>query len=174
MSKPTLVIVEETPKHIVEVRTGVMGRRGPPGEEGPRGLQGLVGPKGDPAKELEIVVTGQQLLNISGYNHGKQYLTTNNQFEQTVILLGRAEQEVDGEVRPNIGAVVLFTQGSEAALVVQTEPGIELIVPIDALPHAYGQGSSIGVIALSETKWVLVGDLGMGETIVEEPEIPED
>lgn len=170
MSKKDIaVIVQETPRHLVEVSTGVMGKRGPKGDEGERGLRGLTGLKGDPAKELEIVITDEQLLNINGAHHGKQYLTTNEDYEQVVVLVGRAEQEVDGELRPNLGAVVLFTQTSEAELVVQSTPDVTLIVPKDTLPAAYGIGCSIGLIAVAVDKWVLVGDLAMGEVSLNNP-----
>lgn len=160
------VIVQETPIHKVEVRTGVMGKRGPKGDEGPIGPRGFTGPKGDPAKELEIVVTDAQLLNISGLNHGIHYLTTNTEFGEVICLVGRSEQIVEGEIRPNKGAVVLFTQSSEAELIIQAAEDVTVIVPKDCLPKAYGIGCSIGLIAADVDKWILVGDLAMNDIIV--------
>lgn len=161
------VIVQETPIHKVEVRTGVMGKRGPKGDEGPIGPRGFTGPKGDPAKQLEIEITDEQLININGLHHGIQYITTNTDYPEVVVFVGRAEQVVDGETRENKGAVVLFTQGSEAELIIQGAPEVNIIVPKDCLPKAYGIGCSIGLIAADVDKWILVGDLAMNDIIIQ-------
>lgn len=165
--KDIAVIVQETPIHKVEVRTGVMGKRGPKGDEGPIGPRGFTGPKGDPAKQLEIEITDEQLININGLNHGIQYITTNSDYQEVVVFVGKAEQIVEGETRENKGAVVLFTQGSEAELIIQGAPEVSVIVPKDCLPKAYGIGSSIGLISKSVNEWILVGDLAMDEIVIE-------
>lgn len=164
--KDIAVIVQETPIHKVEVRTGVMGKRGPKGDEGPIGPRGFTGPKGDPAKQLEIEITDEQIININGLNHGIQYLTTHSINNEVIVIAGKAEQIVEGEIRENKGAVVLFTQGSEANLIVQAAPEVSIIVPKDCLPKAYGIGCSIGLISKSVNEWILVGDLAMSEVVV--------
>jgi hypothetical protein len=159
------VIVQENPVHIVEVRTGVQGKRGPQGIPGPIGPQGLIGP---PGKEVSTIQTPAALINITADNHADYYVTTNIDDAYVLVVLGSTDIIENGETVLGDHAVVFFTQLSETLISFQTiDENITLIVPVGKNAATFGQGSSVGVKVVTENTWVLFGDLAPKDLVEE-------
>lgn len=158
------VIVQETPVHIVEVRTGVQGKRGPRGLDGPPGV-GLPGPAG---RDMRVITTDAEVINVTPDNHGDFYVSTNEQVTNVAVVLGYTSvtdtlgNEVDTE-----GAAAFFVQSTEAILdVIPLNGDIEVELPLEKLNRPFGKGSTIGVVAKGNNKWTLFGDLASDEVVV--------
>lgn len=151
------VVVQETPKHIVEVREGVQGKRGVPGL---RGEPGTAGPPGPPGKPINIILTGDDVINITADNHADYYITTHAVEDVVNVILGATTVENEGIEVQELGAVVFFTQSSDRRLSITTiSEDITLKIPTGKIAATYGENSSIGAIVSANDTWTLFGDL---------------
>lgn len=151
--KDIAVIVQETPIHKVEVRTGVMGKRGPQGDTGPKGDKGDIGPAG---QDVKVIVTYDDIILINPFDHGSMYISLNESTEYTLIILG--ETIVNGEDLE--AAAIFFTQNTFSKLgFLPANENIKIIQPFGKGVYAYGPGSTIGAVSKGNNEWVLFGDL---------------
>lgn len=159
------VVVKETPIHIVEVRTGVQGKRGPEGVMGPPGA-GLQGP---PGKDMRVITTDAQIINVTPENHGDFYVSLNEEVLNVAVVLGYTSvTNALGELVDTQGAAAFFVQSTEAMLnVIPLNEDIEIELPLEKLNRPFGKGSTIGVVAKGNNKWTLFGDLAADEVVVE-------
>lgn len=120
------------------------------------------GEKGDPAKELEIIVTDSTELTVGSNNHGMQFITTININTPVYVLIDECfKLDIDNNRIDHKGTVILFTQGTDVPIVFNTVDGVTLIKPKDSLAQPYGIGSSVGLIAKDRFTWILVGDVAV-------------
>ncbi len=168
MNKDIAVIVQETPVHIVEVRTGVMGKRGPKGDTGIRGIQGLTGPQGERGRDIVVVPVTGEVINVTPDNHGDFYLSLNSEALAVSIVLGSTTvTNIDDELVDYSGAAAFFVQTTDVPLEVRgLDETITVIPPKDKNPKAYGIGCTFGVVSKGNNTWVLFGDLETSDTIV--------
>lgn len=162
------VIVQENPIHVVEVRTGIQGKRGPQGDEGPAGPQGIQGPQGPAGKELDIVITSLSVIDVDGADHGKHYICTNESSDNgdnTVVVVGYSEETIEGDDIETKGKVIIFTQASSKTITLtKLNPDIDIIS--EGTLNTFKQGSTVALVSTSRNSWVLVGSVGLEDEII--------
>ena len=122
-------------------------------------------------KDLEPIETSDSNIEVDGDNHGNWFIcdhqgATAGDFIQ--VLVKPATGTVDGEFGEAPGTIALFTQDTETSIQFVEAPGVSVITPGLMRPH--GKGSTVALISVSQNKWVLVGDVALGEEVIADPE----
>lgn len=111
-------------------------------------------------KDLTIQKTESAAFAVDGNNHANFYYCENDDEDPegvTAITVGEAIATVEGSPAIAPGTVIFFTQVSETPLVFATTAGVTVTTP--GLLKAYGQGSTVALVAIDQFNWVLVGDV---------------
>ena len=119
-------------------------------------------------KDLTIVKTASAAFTVDGNSHANFYYCENNDADPdgvTAITVGEAIALVEGSPAIAPGTVIFFFQLSDTPLVFVEAPGVTIITP--GLLKAYGQGSTVALVAIDQFTWVLVGDVYPATAIVE-------
>ena len=122
-------------------------------------------------KDLAPIETSASNIEIDGDNHGNWFICDHQgptPDDYITVLVKPATGTVDGEFGDAPGTIALFTQDTETSIQFVEAPGVSVITPGLMRPHS--RGSTVGLIAVSQNKWVLVGDVALGEEVIAEPE----
>lgn len=117
-------------------------------------------------KDFAIKKVSDQQITVSGDNHADWFVMDYeaNSDENIVIVVGPATADVNGISAEAPGSTVIFTQDSETALTFAPLEGVTIKSP--GLLKAYGQNSTVTLIAVDQYTWVLGGDVLPSEVIV--------
>lgn len=119
-------------------------------------------------RDLTIVKTLDAALTIDGNSHANFYYCQHDDADPqvvTAVTVNEATATVEGSPAVAPGSVIFFTQVSATPLVFVEAPGVTIVTP--GLLKAYGQGSTVALVAIDQFTWVLVGDVYPATAIVE-------
>lgn len=119
-------------------------------------------------KELTFKTHAAQTLTVDGNNHANWFnMTFTGTTEADVITVAVGEALADTEAGPGVavGSVIFFNQSSDTPLTFAELPGVTIRSP--GLLKAHGRNSTVALLAVSQTEWVLCGDVYLGEQVVE-------
>ena len=119
-------------------------------------------------KDLTVVKTPSAAFTVDGNSHANFYYCQNSNTDPdavTAITVNEAIAIVEGNPAVAPGSIIFFTQTSDTPLVFVEAPGVTIVTP--GLLKAYGQGSTVALVAIDQFTWVLVGDVYPATAIVE-------
>lgn len=119
-------------------------------------------------KELTIKTHTTQTLTVDGNNHADWFnMTFTGATEADVITVAVGEAVADTDAGPGVavGSVIFFNQATDTPLTFVELPGVTVRSP--GLLKAAGRNSSVALLAVSQTEWVLCGDVYLGEQVVD-------
>lgn len=93
---------------------------------------------------------------VTGVNHNNWFVVDNE--NQVTVTVGKPV--MDSPIDFQTGILIYFTQKGDGIVALQPITGIELLIPDDSSAQTYGKNSTIAVASISETKWVVTGNLG--------------
>lgn len=93
---------------------------------------------------------------VSGLNHNNWFVIDNE--NQVKVIVGKPI--MDSPIDFQTGILMYFTQKGEGQILLEAISGINLLVPDDSSPTTYSQNSTIAIASVSETEWVVTGNLG--------------
>lgn len=93
---------------------------------------------------------------VTGLNHNNFFIIDNE--NQVTVTVGKPV--MDSPIDFQTGILIYFTQKGDGPVVLQPIAGIEILVPDDSSAQTYGKNSTIAIASISETEWVVTGNLG--------------
>lgn len=111
-------------------------------------------------RDLNVVRTSAAVINVDGGNHGTWYISENNRAEEVVVNIGYAMTDDPAPNTPVPGTIILVTQASEVNVKFASQFPGQVSVRSPGELRAYGQNSTVGLMAASTGEWYLVGDFG--------------
>lgn len=93
---------------------------------------------------------------VTGVNHNNWFVINNE--NQVTVTVGKPV--MDSPIDFQTGILIYFTQIGSGVVVLQPAAGITLKIPDDSSAQTYGKNSTIAVASISETEWVVTGNLG--------------
>jgi hypothetical protein len=117
-------------------------------------------------KDFTIKKSSDQQFTISGDNHADWFMLNYEAVndENIVVVVGPAITNVDGVDAAAPATTIIFTQDSATPLIFAPVDGVTIKSP--GLLKAYGQNSTVTLIAVDQYTWVLGGDVLPAEAIV--------
>lgn len=119
-------------------------------------------------KELSVKTHTAQTLTVGGNNHADWFnMTFTGAVEADVITVAVGEAVADTDTGPGVavGSVIFFNQATDTPLTFAELPGITIRSP--GLLKAHGRNSTVALLAETQTQWVLLGDVYLGEQVVD-------
>lgn len=119
-------------------------------------------------KDMTVVKTPAAAFTVDGDSHANFYYCQHEDADPeavTAVTVNEATAMVEGSPAIAPGSVIFFTQVSATPLVFVEAPGVTIDKP--GLLKAYGQGSTVALVAIDQFTWVLVGDVYPATAIVE-------
>lgn len=93
---------------------------------------------------------------VTGVNHNNWFVVDNE--NQVTVTVGKPV--MDSPIDFQTGILIYFTQKGDGLVALQPIAGIELLIPDDSSAQTYGKNSTIAIASVSETEWVVTGNLG--------------
>lgn len=112
------------------------------------------------ANELSIVKTAAATVNISGDSHGQWIVFEQSALAEHNVVVGMAVADVAGSPTERAGTCVIITQLSDKPVNILAAPGVTL-KSAGLLNRPFAQNSTITLMALDVSTWVLGGDLAI-------------
>lgn len=128
--------------------------------------QGAFKAAGD--KDFTIIRKQEQQFSVSGANHAEWILCdyVANGEENIEVIVGQAVVDRDNIQVAAPGTTIIFTQASATKLTFAPIEGVTVKTP--GILSAYGENSTVTLMALDQHTWVLGGDVLPGEVIVDD------
>lgn len=93
---------------------------------------------------------------VTGLNHNNWFVVDNE--NQVTVTVGKPV--MDSPIDFQTGILIYFTQKGDGLVALQPIAGIELLIPDDSSAQTYSKNSTIAIASVSETEWVVTGNLG--------------
>lgn len=103
---------------------------------------------------IKVVGTSSTSFSVGESDHTKHYICMAND-NITVVANPTTTVEATGK-----SVLIFFTQVGNGVITVTGAEGVNLVHPEDSTPTTYSRGSTIGLLAISNNSWVVVGNLG--------------
>lgn len=123
--------------------------------------------------ELTFITNSTNAISVSGDSHN-QFITCNYVMPESpteaqskvLVTVGRSIRTVNGDPVVAPGSIIFFAASTEAEfwLVPDSAQGVTILS--SGTLRAYGQNSAIALISLSETVWLMVGDIYPAEVVL--------
>lgn len=123
--------------------------------------------------ELTFITNSTNAMSVSGDSHN-QFITCNYVMPESpteaqskvLVTVGRSIRTVNGDPVVAKGSIIFLTAATDAELwlVPDTAQGVTILS--SGTLRAYGQNSAIALISLSETVWLMVGDIYPAEVVL--------
>lgn len=124
--------------------------------------------KFDPkTRELDVEVITGRTLRVNANNHSTLYrmqFSSPNNGIPINVMVGEGIATDSGSPLVSPGSCIIFTQESANNLIFVPEPGIT--IKCSGQLKAWGENSTVTLISLDATNWVLGGDISTDEVIV--------
>lgn len=115
----------------------------------------------DGSIELDLISKSDQAFSVDGNNHN-EFITCDYAgaaSEKIIINVGKGIRNFEGNNIVVPGSTIFFTSASDAELWLapDTAEGVTIISP--GTLKAYGKHSTIAIMSLNETTWLMMGDI---------------
>ncbi len=105
----------------------------------------------------DIVLTSDSntAVSLSGEDNNK-FLTVDN-VAGCVVTIGRAEFDMGYGVIPRVPSLLFISSATDGEVTIVGDTGVTIVSP--STTRLYGNGSTVGLIAIAVDKWILMGDI---------------
>jgi len=128
---------------------------------------------GQAQNDITIVDETANALAINADNHGQfftmSYVMPDNPTDaesKIIVSVGSGLRTVDGDLTAIPGSMVYFTNNSDAELWLVPDENLGITIDSPGLLRAYGKHSTIALLAISNTHWLLMGDVYVSDVDV--------
>ncbi|WP_351122554.1 hypothetical protein [Shewanella sp. T24-MNA-CIBAN-0130] len=128
---------------------------------------------GEANTDVEMVNELTNALTVTGDNHSQFFsmdyvLPASPTAAQSkiIVTVGKALRTIDGDLVSVPGTIIFFTNNSDAELWLAPDEVQGVTIESPGTLRAYGKHSSLALLSLSETKWLLMGDMYLNDVVV--------
>ncbi|MGI2079165.1 hypothetical protein [Shewanella putrefaciens] len=123
--------------------------------------------------EITLVTNSTNAISVDGDSHN-QFITCNyvkpesptEAQSKVLVTVGRSIRTVNGDPVVAKGSIIFFAASTEAELWLVPDEAQGVTILSSGTLRAYGQNSAIALISLSETVWLMVGDIYPAEVVL--------
>lgn len=123
--------------------------------------------------ELIFITNSTNAISVSGDSHN-QFITCNYVMPESpteaqskvLVTVGRSIRTVNGDPVVAPGSIIFFAASTEAEFWLVPDEAQGVTILSSGTLRAYGQNSAIALISLSETAWLMVGDIYPAEVVL--------
>lgn len=123
--------------------------------------------------ELTFITNSTNAMSVSGDSHN-QFITSNYVMPESpteaqskvLVTVGRSIRTVNGDPVVATGSIIFFAASTEAEFWLVPDEAQGVTILSSGTLRAYGQNSAIALISLSETVWLMVGDIYPAEVVL--------
>lgn len=123
--------------------------------------------------ELNFVTNSTNAISVDGDSHN-QFITCNyvkpanptDEQSKVLVTVGRSLRTVNGDPVVATGSIIFLTAATDAELWLAPDTAQGVTILSSGTLRAYGRNSAIALISLSETVWLMVGDIYPSEVIL--------
>ncbi|MGR6502817.1 hypothetical protein [Shewanella sp. Koi 1] len=120
----------------------------------------------DATQEISLVTNADNAFSVDGDNHN-QFISCDYAMPEgasgddakVLVTVGRSIRTVNGDPVIAPGTVIFFTAHTDAELWLVPDEAQGVTILSSGTLKAYGRESAIAIISLSETVWLMVGDI---------------
>ena len=123
--------------------------------------------------ELTFITNSTNAISVSGDSHN-QFITCNYVMPESpteaqskvLVTVGRSIRTVNGDPVVAPGSIIFFAASTEAEFWLVPDEAQGVTILSSGTLRAYGKNSAIALISLSETVWLMVGDIYPSEVVL--------
>ncbi|MGI2045936.1 hypothetical protein [Shewanella oncorhynchi] len=123
--------------------------------------------------ELTFITNSTNAMSVNGDSHN-QFITCNYVMPESpteaqskvLVTVGRSIRTVNGDPVVATGSIIFFAASTEAEFWLVPDEAQGVTILSSGTLRAYGQNSAIALISLSETAWLMVGDIYPSEVVL--------
>lgn len=123
--------------------------------------------------ELTFITNSTNAMSVNGDSHN-QFITCNYVMPESpteaqskvLVTVGRSIRTVNGDPVVATGSIIFFAANTEAEFWLAPDTAQGVTILSSGTLRAYGQNSAIALISLSETVWLMVGDIYPSEVVL--------
>lgn len=123
--------------------------------------------------ELTFVTNSTNAISVDGDSHN-QFITCNYVVPESpteaqskvLVTVGRSVRTVNGDPVVATGSIIFLTAATDAELWLVPDEAQGVAILSSGTLRAYGKNSAVALISLSETVWLMVGDIYPAEIVL--------
>lgn len=123
--------------------------------------------------ELTFVTNSTNAISVNGDSHNK-FITCNyvkpesptDAQSKVLVTVGRSLRTVNGDPVIATGSIIFLTAATDAELWLVPDEAQGVTILSSGTLRAYGKNSAVALISLSETVWLMVGDIYPAEIVL--------
>ncbi|MCU8036940.1 hypothetical protein ACRN98_22020 [Shewanella oncorhynchi] len=123
--------------------------------------------------ELTFITNSTNAISVSGDSHN-QFITCNYVMPESpteaqskvLVTVGRSIRTVNGDPVVATGSIIFLAASTEAEFWLVPDEAQGVTILSSGTLRAYGQNSAIALISLSETVWLMVGDIYPSDVVL--------
>lgn len=123
--------------------------------------------------EITLVTNSTNAISVDGDSHN-QFITCNyvkpesptEAQSKVLVTVGRSIRTVNGDPVVATGSIIFFAASTEAEFWLVPDEAQGVTILSSGTLRAYGQNSAIALISLSETVWLMVGDIYPSDVVL--------
>lgn len=123
--------------------------------------------------EITLVTNSTNAISVDGDSHN-QFITCNYVMPESpteaqskvLVTVGRSIRTVNGDPVVAPGSIIFFAASTEAEFWLVPDEAQGVTILSSGTLRAYGQHSAIALISLSETVWLMVGDIYPSDVVL--------
>ncbi|MCH7421306.1 hypothetical protein [Shewanella sp. MM_2022_3] len=123
--------------------------------------------------ELTFVTDSTNAISVDGDSHN-QFITCNYVVPESpteaqskvLVTVGRSLRTVNGDPVVATGSIIFLTAATDAELWLVPDEAQGVAILSSGTLRAYGKNSAVALISLSETVWLMVGDIYPAEIVL--------
>ena len=116
--------------------------------------------------EVELLIAAAPSFYVDANNHNEFIQATNSDGGPVVITVGPSLRDIDGVNTVVVGSMIFISSATDSEVWLQGDAGQGVTIDSPGTLRVYGRNSSVALLSLSETKWLLIGDMYPGDIIV--------
>lgn len=123
--------------------------------------------------ELTFITNSTNAISVNGDSHN-QFITCNYVMPESpteaqskvLVTVGRSIRTVNGDPVVATGSIIFLTAATDAEFWLVPDEALGVTILSSGTLRAYGQNSAIALISLSETVWLMVGDIYPSDVVL--------
>lgn len=123
--------------------------------------------------EITLVTNSTNAISVDGDSHN-QFITCNyvkpesptEAQSKVLVTVGRSIRTVNGDPVVATGSIIFFAASTEAEFWLVPDEAQGVTILSSGTLRAYGKNSAVALISLSETVWLMVGDIYPSDVVL--------
>lgn len=128
---------------------------------------------GQAQNDITIIDDATNALTVNADNHSQFFtmsyampVSPTDAESKIIITVGSGLRTVDGDLTAVPGSIIFFTNNSDAELWLAPDENLGVTIDSPGLLRAYSKHSTIALMAISDTHWLLMGDVYVSDVTV--------